>query len=112
MARCAADHSTHTIRFARHCLFADVFSKEIDQFRDRRKVANDQLAVDPRYGSKELMGRCFTGYSTPLIHAQPIVYRVNPRTRFYKRMLGFQEIARPDCRASTRRRTVHIGVHT
>jgi ribosomal protein S18 acetylase RimI-like enzyme len=93
--------ATLTIRFDSHDtgLFADaLYVKEIDQFRATgRKVCElTKLAVDPRYGSKELMASLFQLaylYAHVIHGATDTCIEVNPRhVGFYKRMLGFQEI--------------------
>ncbi len=80
-------------------LLADaLYKKEIDAFRaDGRKVCEvSKLAVDPRYGSKELMASLFQLaylYAHRIYRASDAFIEVNPRhAGFYKRMLGFREI--------------------
>ena len=93
--------ATVTIRFDSHDagLFADaLYPKEIDQVRTTgRKVCElTKLAVDPRYGSKQLMASLFQLaylYAYVIHGASDTCIEVNPRhVGFYKRMLGFQEI--------------------
>ena len=93
--------ATLTIRFDSHDtgLFADaLYVKEIDRFRATgRKVCElTKLAVDPRYGSKELMASLFQLayiYAHFIHGVSDTCIEVNPRhVGFYKRMLGFQEI--------------------
>jgi len=80
-------------------LLADtLYAREINEFRDKgRKVCEvSKLAVDPRYGSKELMASLFQLaylYSHVVYRASDAFIEVNPRhAGFYKRMLGFREI--------------------
>jgi hypothetical protein len=93
--------ATVTIRFDSHDtgLLADaLYLKEIDRFRATgRKVCElTKLAVDPRYGSKELMASLFQLayiYAHVIHGVSDTCIEVNPRhVGFYKRMLGFQEI--------------------
>ncbi len=80
-------------------LLADaLYRAEIDRFRDEgRKVCEvSKLAVDPRYGSKELMASLFQLaylYAHVINRVADAFIEVNPRhVGFYKRMLGFREI--------------------
>lgn len=93
--------ATVTIRFDSHDtgLFADaLYVREIDRLRATgRKVCElTKLAVDPRYGSKELMASLFQLayiYAHVIRGVSDTCIEVNPRhVGFYKRMLGFQEI--------------------
>jgi len=93
--------ATVTIRFDSQDtgLLADaLYLKEIDRFRATgRKVCElTKLAVDPRYGSKELMASLFQLayiYAHVIHGVSDTCIEVNPRhVGFYKRMLGFQEI--------------------
>jgi hypothetical protein len=80
-------------------LLADaLYADEIDAFRStgRRVCEVSKLAVDPRFGSKELMASLFhLGYLyAAIVHrATDVFIEVNPRhAGFYKRMLGFREL--------------------
>jgi hypothetical protein len=79
-------------------LLADtLYRREINAFRSAgAKVCEvSKLAVDPRFGSKELMASLFQlAYLYGVIHrATDVFIEVNPRhAGFYKRMLGFNEI--------------------
>jgi hypothetical protein len=80
-------------------LLADtLYADEINEFRNNgRKVCEvSKLAVDPRYGSKELMASLFQLaylYLHIVYRASDAFIEVNPRhAGFYKRMLGFHEI--------------------
>ena len=93
--------ATVTTRFDSHDagLFADaLYVKEIDGLRSTgRKVCElTKFAVDPHYGSKELMASLFQLaylYAHVIYGATDTCIEVNPRhVGFYKRMLGFQEI--------------------
>ena len=92
---------TLTVRLDTHegGLLADaLYAKEIDAFRaGGRKVCEvSKLAVDPSYGSKELMASLFQLaylYAHIVYNASDAFIEVNPRhAGFYKRMLGFEEI--------------------
>jgi hypothetical protein len=79
-------------------LYADsLYRSEIDAVRDTGRSVCEvcKLAVDPRYGSKELLASLFQlGYLyAHVIHrASDVFIEVNPRhAGFYKRMLGFEE---------------------
>jgi hypothetical protein len=80
-------------------LLADaLYAKEIDAIRQSgRKVCEvSKLAVDPRFGSKELMASLFQLaylYAFVIHRVHDAFIEVNPRhAGFYKRMLGFTEI--------------------
>jgi len=80
-------------------LLADaLYMAEIDEFRTTgRKVCEvSKLAVDPKFGSKELMASLFQLaylYMHVVNRADDLFIEVNPRhAGFYKRMLGFEEI--------------------
>lgn len=80
-------------------LLADaLYKNEIDGYRGAGgKVCEvSKLAVDPRYGSKELMAALFQMaylYSHVINHASDAFIEVNPRhAGFYKRMLGFEQV--------------------
>jgi hypothetical protein len=93
--------ATLTVRFdsLEAGLLADaLYAKEIDQFRATgRKICEmTKLAVDPRYGSKELLASLIQVaylYAHVVRGASDLLIEVNPRhVGFYKRMLGFREI--------------------
>src|SRR4051812_21688950 len=75
-----------------------LYAEEIGEFRNNgHKVCEvSKLAVDPRYGSKELMASLFQLaylYLHVVYRASDVFIEVNPRhAGFYKRMLGFREI--------------------
>ena len=80
-------------------LLADaLYAGEIDAFRARGRAVCEvsKLAVDPRFGSKEMMACLFQLaylYSHVINRADDVFIEVNPRhAGFYKRMLGFHEI--------------------
>ena len=80
-------------------LLADtLYADEINEFRaqGRRVCEVSKLAVDPRFGSKELMASLFQLaylYAYVVNRVSDAFIEVNPRhAGFYKRMLGFQEI--------------------
>lgn len=81
-------------------LLADeLYGQEINTFRDRnRKVCElSKLAIDPLYGSKELLASLFNlAYICGrIIHrATDFIIEINPRhAGYYKRMLGFGQIS-------------------
>ena len=80
-------------------LFADaLYPREIAAFRAAGSKVCEvcKLAVDPRFGSRELMASLFQLaylYSHVIYCATDVFIEVNPRhAGFYKRMLGFHEI--------------------
>jgi hypothetical protein len=92
---------TVTVRLDSHesGLWADaLYAAEIDAYRGAgRKVCEvGKLAIDPSFGSKELMASLFQLaylYAHLVYRATDAFIEVNPRhAGFYKRMLGFREI--------------------
>ncbi|MDB5810104.1 MAG: Long chain N-acyltyrosine synthase [Betaproteobacteria bacterium] len=80
-------------------LLADaLYAKEIDAIRQNGRTVCEvsKLAVDPRFGSKELMASLFQLaylYAHVIHRVHDAFIEVNPRhAGFYKRMLGFREI--------------------
>src|SRR4051812_13207880 len=80
-------------------LLADaLYSNEINALRQtgRKLCEVSKLAVDPRFGSKELMASLFQLaylYAYVIHRVHDAFIEVNPRhAGFYKRMLGFTEI--------------------
>jgi hypothetical protein len=80
-------------------LLADALShSEVDVLRTmgRKLCEISSLAVDPRFGSKEVLGSLFHLayiYGRVIHKATDVLIEVNPRhVKFYKRMLGFRQI--------------------
>lgn len=80
-------------------LLADtLYADEINEFRAKGHSVCEvsKLAVDPRFGSKQLMASLFQLgylYASVVNRVADAFIEVNPRhAGFYKRMLGFQEI--------------------
>ncbi len=80
-------------------LLADMlYRSEIDAVRENGNSVCEvgKLAVDPRYGSRELLASLFQLaylYAHVIHRASDAFIEVNPRhAGFYKRMLGFREI--------------------
>ena len=80
-------------------LLADeLYKTEIDVFRAKGRRASEvsKLAVDPKYGSKELLASLFQMvhlYLHVINGAHDAFIEVHPRhAGFYKRMLGFEQI--------------------
>ncbi|MEO8441662.1 MAG: N-acetyltransferase [Betaproteobacteria bacterium] len=93
--------ATLTVRFdslEAGLLAETLYAKEIDQFRatGRKTCEMTKLAVDPRYGSKELLASLIQVaylYAHAVRGASDLLIEVNPRhAGFYKRMLGFKEL--------------------
>jgi hypothetical protein len=72
-----------------------LYRSEIDEYRESGRVVAEftRLAIDPEYGSKDLLGTIFhLAYlcATELGHATDLFVEVNPRhVGFYKHMLNF-----------------------
>ena len=82
-----------------HGLFADtLYSEELSAFRlqGRRLSEVSNLAVDPQYGSKDILASLYhlVYIMVRIIHkSTDIIVEVNPRhAPFYERRLGFRQV--------------------
>lgn len=80
-------------------LYADaLYAAELERLRDPQRVLCEvsRLAVDPDFGSPELLTSLFTSafdYGRRLFAASDVVIGVNPRhVGYYQRRLGFRRI--------------------